>query len=89
MSHAGSFWPVERKTVEPLARKMGLWNSGVDLAYSAAFSQAAVQEVCADLDAQQTPLGNPVSISAIPMTVSAFYPILSEHRAQRIPMPII
>ena len=59
MSHAGSFWPVERKTVEPLARRMGLWNSGVDLAYSAAFSQAAVQEVCADLDAQQTPLGEP------------------------------
>ncbi len=59
MSHTGSFWPVQRKTVEPLARKMGLWNHDIDLAYSVPFSQASVQEVCADLDAQETPLGNP------------------------------
>ena len=50
MSHTGSFWPVQRKTVEPLARKMGLWNHDIDLAYSVPFSQASVQEVCADLE---------------------------------------
>lgn len=59
MNHTGSFWPVKRKTVEPLARKMGLWGSGMDLAYSIPFSQAAVQEVCAGLDAQTMPLGMP------------------------------
>ena len=59
MSHTGSFWPVARKTVEPLARKMGLWNTGIDLAYSVPFSQEALREVCAGLDAQDPPLGEP------------------------------
>lgn len=89
MSHAGSFWPVERKTVEPLARKMGLWNSGVDLAYSAPFLKPQCRKSVRTWTHSKHRWGNPVSISAIPMTVSAFYPILSEHRAQRIPMPII
>lgn len=59
MSHTGSFWPVKRKTVEPLARRMGLWGKGIDLAYSVPFSEEGVREVCAGLDAQQTPLGEP------------------------------
>ncbi len=59
MSHTGSFWPVKRKTVEPLARRMGLWGKNIDLAYSVPFSEEAVREVCAGLDAQETPLGNP------------------------------
>ncbi len=59
MSHTGSFWPVERKTIEPLARRMGLWGKGIDLAYSVPFSKEAVRQVCAGLDAQQTPLGQP------------------------------
>ncbi|MCI9406191.1 MAG: beta-lactamase family protein [Oscillospiraceae bacterium] len=59
MSHTGSFWPVKRKTVEPLARRMGIWGKGVDLAYSVPFSEEAVREVSAGLDAQEIPLGNP------------------------------
>ncbi|MDD3193360.1 MAG: serine hydrolase [Oscillospiraceae bacterium] len=59
MSHAGGFWPVARNTVEPLARKMGMWNGGVDLAYSVPFSEEAILEVCAGLNAQEKPLGQP------------------------------
>ncbi|MBR2637097.1 MAG: beta-lactamase family protein [Oscillospiraceae bacterium] len=59
MSHAGSFWPVKRKVVQPLAEEMGLWDSGEDLAYSEALSIEANRRVCADLDAQAEPLGKP------------------------------
>lgn len=59
MSHAGSFWPVKRKVVQPLAEEMGLWDNGEDLAYSEALSIEANRRVCADLDAQAEPLGKP------------------------------
>ena len=59
MSHAGSFWPVTRKVVQPLAEEMGLWGGEEDLAYSEALSIEANRRVCADLDAQTEPLGKP------------------------------
>lgn len=59
MSHAGSFWPVERKNIMPLAKKLGVWQTGVDLAYDKIFAEEAVKLVAADLDAQDEPLGVP------------------------------
>lgn len=59
MSHTGSFWPVRRKVVEPLAKEMQLWDMGIDLAHHVDFEKEAVRRVAKDLDAQTPPLGEP------------------------------
>ncbi len=59
MSHSAGFFPQKRLCVEPVAREIGLWDSGEDLAYSLPLAEEGLRRVAGNLDRQTAYIADP------------------------------
>ena len=59
MSHSAGFFPQKRLCAETVAREMGLWDNGEDLAYSVPFAEEGLRRVAGNLDRQTHYISDP------------------------------
>ncbi len=59
MSHSAGFFPQKRLCAVPVAREIGIFDSGEDLAYSVPLAEEGVRRVAANLDRQEERIAAP------------------------------
>lgn len=59
MCHAAGFYPQKRLCVEPVARDLGIFDQGEDLAYSTALAEEGARRVISNLNAQTEFISDP------------------------------